>query len=232
MQEGAAAEAPDVEDVANPWTGSVNLGLNYSDSATTTSNIYGKFQISRATDKENFDFAANYFYGYSDGVVTENQIYARAEQNWLIDNSPWSIFAQGVYQWDDFEIWEQRVSPYAGFGYAALSNDEFKLTLKIGAGGTWETAGDNDFRTQLLLEAAADWTIDATQSLTALFSIAPDFKDFSSYLLTVSANYKIKMGTDTPLSLNVSVRDIYDSNPTPGGTENDLKFIVSLGYDF
>ena len=77
-----------------------------------------------------------------------------------------------------------------------------------------------------------NWTIDKTQSFQGSAKIAPKMTEFSNYILTIQANYQLRIGEDTPFSLNFSVLNIYDSLPGPDGNNNDLKVVVSLGYDF
>ena len=56
--------------------------------------------------------------------------------------------------------------------------------------------------------------------------------DFSNYLLTLSAVYSLKLFDDSPLTFNASLLNIYDSDPGPGETGNDLKLVLGLGWTF
>ena len=228
-----AAEAAEAAKPKSPWSGTVNLGFTYSNASTVTSALNVGGSITKKTDLETFNLNAKYFYAYDDGAVTDNDIVANISDTWyLTKDSPWNYFVQGAYQWDQFQDWEQRFSPYAGVGYALYRLDDLTWNLKFGGGGTWEYTGDRGFDTQFLFETNVDWTIDELQSLTASVRFAPEVSDFSNYLLTVSTNYKLRIGTKSPFSLNLSVLDIYDPKATGDSSTNDLKVVVSLGYDF
>ena len=124
------------------------------------------------------------------------------------------------------------MSPYGGVGYAFVRSDDLTWTGRGGAGGTWEDQGDRGFDPQFLFQTTVDWTIDENQGLTGSVKFAPKMTQFENYLLTVQGNYRVRLGKDTPFSLNLSLLNIYDSQSGPDGTNNDLKLVVSLGYDF
>ena len=146
-------------------------------------------------------------------------------------DSRWLYFAQGTWQYDQFEGWGHRVSPYGGVGYKLYQRDDLELTLKVGAGGTWEYK-ENRVDPQLLFEANTSWQINDRQSLEGFMSIAPDPLDWGNYLATISIDWKYKLGADTPWSLNLGVRDIYDSQPTGSSTANDFKAYAGLSMEF
>ena len=229
----AAAEAAAATAPKSPWSGTVNLGYTYSNATSVTSALNLGGSITKKTELETFNLNAKYFYAYDDGAVTDNDVVANISDTWYVTkDSPWNYFVQGAYQWDQFQDWEQRFSPYGGVGYALYRLDDLTWNLKFGGGGTWEYTGDRGFDTQFLFETNVDWTIDELQSLTASVRFAPEVSDFANYLLTVSTNYKLRIGTKSPFSLNLSVLDIYDPKATGDSSTNDLKVVVSLGYDF
>lgn len=216
----------------SPWSGSVNLGLTYSDATDTSTAINFAFALNKNTDVDKFSWTTRYFYSRESGEVSSNDIISTLDQTWLVKDSPWSYFAMGTYQWDQFQAWEHRVSPYGGIGYSFVQETDLTLTGRFGAGGTWEYQGDPQFDPQLLFQFTGNWTIDDTQSFRGNVQIAPEVTDFENYLFTVSADYKLKLGKGSPFSFNLSVLNIHDSQPTDGASKNDLKVVVSFGYDF
>lgn len=219
----------------SPWSGSVNLGLTYSDATTRSASFNVSARATKETDFELLKLNASYFYSQSSGVVSSNDVLLSADQTWYIYSgkvrSRWNAFAIVTYQWDEFQLWEQRTSPYAGLGYALVSEEDLHVGLRFGAGGTWEQA-NNEFDPQFLFEASTSWTVNDLQSVEGMARIAPNMSDFSNYILTLSGNWKVKLAKDSPFSLNLSVLNIYDSKPIDDGTNNDLKVVLSLGYDF
>ena len=227
-------QAVEKEADPSPWSGSVNIGLTYADASTLNITLNVGATIERKTDLSNFRMTAQYFYSRDEKVVTDNDIIVNADQTWFFTkDGPWSIFAKGTYQWDQFELWEQRFSPYGGVGYALLREEDLKTQLRLGGGGTYEYGeSDRGWDTQLLFEVNTNWTIDSRSSLTGSLSIAPAVNEFNNYLLTLSAVYALKLFEDSPLTFNASLLNIYDSQPGAGETGNDLKLVLGLGWNF
>ena len=232
----AVTNVKEVQDEAkkSPWSGSINIGLTYADANTLNLTLNVGGTIERKTDLSDFRVTGQYFYSRDDKVVTDNDIIVNADQTWFFTKEgPWSIFAKGTYQWDQFQAWEQRFSPYGGFGYAIFRQKDLKTQMRFGAGGTYEYGeSDRNWDTQLLFEINTTWTIDARSSFTGALSYAPEVSDFNNYLLTLSAVYALKLFEDSPITLNASVLNIYDSVPGDNATGNDLKVVLGLGWAF
>lgn len=232
VEAAAKKKAEEEKKAKGPWSGSVNVGLTYSDATKTTTSFNLSGALDKKTEEEVFHIDALYFYSKENGNTTDNDVIANLDQTWLIEKSRWSFFAKATYQWDEFQGWEHRLSAYGGAGYAIIKEKDLSFTGRFGAGGTYEYTGDRQFDPQLLFQLKTDWTIDQLQSFTGSIQIAPKVTEFSNYLLTLSTNYKVKFGKKSALSLNFTILSIYDSNPTEGGADNDLKLILSLGYNF
>ena len=230
----SAVDKVEKEAVPSPWSGSVNIGLTYADASTLNLTLNVGATLAYRTDLENFRLTAQYFYSRDEKVVTDNDVIVNADQTWFFaKDGPWSGFAKATYQWDQFELWEQRFSPYGGVGYAVIREEDLKTQLRFGAGGTWEYGDSARFwDTQLLFEVNTNWTIDSRSSLTGALSIAPDVSAFDNYLLTLSMVYALRLFEDSPLTFNASLLNIYDSQPGAGETGNDLKLVLGLGWNF
>ena len=229
---GADEEAA-VESVepANPWTGSVSLAATASRTSSSTYNIRLGAEAHRKTEEAQFDLTASWYWNQSNGETSDNDILVRGVQEWFIPESRWLMFAQGTWQYDQFEDWAHRVSPYGGVGYRVFDRDDLSLTLKGGAGVTWQYRG-NEVDPQLLFEANTDWKIDERQTLSGFASIAPDPVRWENYLATVSIDWKYRLGDETPWAFNLGLRNIYDSNPSGGSTANDFRAYAGLSVEY
>ena len=232
----AEKKAAAVEKSKGPWSGSVNLGLTYSDNSSTNLTLNLGASAKRETKDSVLTMNVQYFYSQDERSTTDNDVIARFDQTWITSDAngplPWSYFAQGTYQWDEFETWEQRLSPYAGIGYALKRTEDLTVDLRLGGGGTWQYEGDQNFITQFLFEVNSTWKIDDRSLLTGAVKFAPNVNAFDDYFLTLSAVYKTKLMKDSPLTFNISFLNIYDSEPGIGENGNDLKLVMGLGYTF
>ena len=228
----AGAEPVDLgEKDADPWTGSLSLAASTSRATSTTSNIRLGGELHHKTDADKFDLTGSWYWNQSNGETSDNDILVRASQDWYVPDSRWLYFVQGTWQFDQFEEWAHRLSPYGGVGYRIVDQDDLSLTLKGGGGATWRYH-NNEVDPQLLFEISTEWKINDRQSLTGFISIAPDPVAWGSYLATIKADWKLKLGSDTPWALTIGLRDIYDSRSTGGGNANDLKAYAGLTVDF
>lgn len=233
--EAVASSSPNPDDEppaeADPWTGKVGLAGTLSRAGSDTANIRINGELHRKKDLEQFDLTGTWYWNQSNGRTTDNDILVRASQDWFIADSRWLYFAQGTWQYDQFQDWGHRVSPYGGIGYRLVDTEKFSLVLKGGGGITWEYAS-RDVLPQLLFEAETSWTIDDRQAISGYASIAPEVTDFADYLFTAKIDYTLKLGRDLPWSLEAGVRNIYDSNPTGSSSANDLKAYLGIALDF
>lgn len=232
-----AVSGPDESDTASvpaergPWTGSVSLAATGSKTTSSTYNIRLGAEAHRSSESEQFDVTASWYWNQSNGATSDNDILVRADQQWFVAESRWLYFAQGTWQYDQFEEWAHRVSPYGGVGYKLIDEADLTLTARGGGGLTWHYNG-GAVDPQVLFELGTDWKIDERQTLSGRASIAPDPVDWANYLATISVDWKVKLGTDTPWALNFGATNIYDSQPTGGSNANDLKAYAGLSLDF
>ncbi|MDP6480107.1 MAG: DUF481 domain-containing protein, partial [Phycisphaerales bacterium] len=182
------AERPPLgEDEPSEWTGSLSLAATTSRASGTSNNIRLGGELHRKREFEKFDVTAAWYWNQSNGDTSDNDLLVRADQEWLVRDSRWLYFMQGTWQFDQFEEWGHRVSPYAGVGYQIFAQDDLTLTIKGGGGATWRYH-NNEVDPQLLFEMSTEWKINDRQSLVGYMSIAPDPLDWGNYLATIQAD--------------------------------------------
>lgn len=239
-EDDAAASVPDAaqdaapelsEEDDSPWTGSLSFSATTSRAVNTVSNVRLAGTLKRADDAGKFDLSGAWFWNEDNDGTTDNDILVRGSQEWYVSETKWLYFAQATWQYNQFENWGHRVSPYGGVGYKWYDDDDLSVTLKGGGGLTWQYQTDMT-TPQLLFEVNSSWKINDRQSLTGLVSIAPDPVDWGNYLATIKADWKLKLGSDTAWALSLGVRSIYDSRATGGNDANDLKAYAGLTMDF
>ena len=60
--------------------------------------------------------------------------------------------------------------------------------------------------------------------------LLPQVTDFSNYIVTFEVGLETAL-TDK-ISLRLTIRDIYDSDPAPGRKENDFRFVTGVAVKF
>jgi len=134
---------PAAASLAEGWGGRLGAALTASKTSSETYNLRLSGQLKRDVTDSKTDISATYYLNAADGAVTDNDLRVRGDQNWMAHGSVWKPFLQATYQYDQFEAWAHRVSPYGGLGVELIGTDDVTLTLKGGGGVTWGVRGRN-----------------------------------------------------------------------------------------
>ncbi|MFO0827589.1 MAG: DUF481 domain-containing protein [Phycisphaerales bacterium] len=176
--------------------------------------------------------AAYYFRVYN-GANSDNNLLINGLEELTLGESSWLLFAQQQYQYDEFQAWENRVSLYFGPGYRLIKNDAMDLTLRAGFGATYEAGGVDDWSAEALLAEEFNWRISKRQKLMVNSSIAPELANLASYRLQFAAEYSLAIDESKKgLAVTFGVRDIFDSQPQPDSSSNDLRAYAGMRYDW
>jgi hypothetical protein len=222
-----AEQTPD----ANPWIGGLGAALTVSRATEETLNLRLNARLTHSDEAGSTNLEGTWYLNLSDGEVTDNDMLVRGDRDWALSESPLDWFVQSTWQFDQFEQWAHRVSPYTGLGWTVLDDEEASLTLKGGGGATWEY-GSGIVRPQLLLEADGQFALSQRHAIKGYASIAPSVRSLDDYLATLRLVLQIQLRDDASLALNVGVRNIYDSTPGAGATHNDFKLWTGLDWTF
>jgi Protein of unknown function, DUF481 len=187
----------------------------------------------RESERTKTTLDAEYYYRVFENTTTDNNILVRGLEEWNLGDSPWLFFAQGQYQYDEFQPWTHRVSTYFGPGYRVFDTDDLGLTLRLGAGATYEAGSVHRWEPEVLLAEEFRWSISRRQQLMFNASIAPNVEDLSDYRVQSSAEYRLLLDeARRGLSLTAGLRDIFLSRPAPTAEANELRVYAGLRYDF
>ena len=216
---------------ANPWIGGIGAALTVSRATQETLNLRLNARMKHSDDSGSADLDGTWYLNLSDGNVTDNDMLVRGERDWVLPRSGLTWFMQGTWQFDQFEQWAHRVSPYTGFGWTVIDKKAASLSLKGGGGATWEY-GSGTVRPQVLLEADGHLALSERHAIKGYASIAPSIRSLDDYLATLRLVLQIQLRDDASLALNVGIRNIYDSTPGDGATHNDFKLWTGLDWTF
>ena len=200
-------------------------------------NVNSEFNIRLSAQAEhNSEFArlrinGAYFLNSANNEIIDNDISFSTTQDWFFPESDWSIFARGSYQWDEFELWEHRVSGYVGPGYRLFNTEKLTVDTRFGAGLTYEY-GIPQTLPELLASVEWTWQINERQKLAGTFSYAPEVTNFNQFRLSLNAEWNFQLQEAEGLSFYIGVKDEYQSIVPQGSTRNDLRLFGGIKYDF
>ena len=200
-------------------------------------NVNSEFNVRLSAQAEhNSEFArlrinGAYFLNSTNDEIIDNDISFSTTQDWFFPESDWSIFARGSYQWDEFELWEHRVSAYVGPGYKLFNTENLTVDTRFGAGLTYEY-GIPQTLPELLASIEWTWQINDRQKLAGTFSYAPEVTNFNQFRLSLNAEWNFQLQEAEGLSFYIGLKDEYQSIVPQGSTRNDLRLFGGIKYDF
>lgn len=229
----AAQEAVEEPGFFEGWGFSVQAGI--TGSSGNNENFSGRAGITGERKTSNMETTAfaSYLYSTADGQKSAARGEAGIKNDWLLDG-PWRIFAEGLYEYEEFQAWQHRLSAAGGLGYEFISNDKTTLLGRIGAGASFETGSNAN--EELVPEGLAALELTHKLSDTTTFKGSsvyyPSFDDAGEFRLTNKAELSVLLDKESNMSLNVGAEHRHDSDPGVGIKPNDVNYYLTLGWTF
>src|SRR5262249_55058266 len=157
-----------------------------------------------ASDKTDFDFGKRKFYAYNLGAVGYDEIRK-------IDL-------------------HYEVGP--GVGYHLLTRTNFVMNNELGINYQVQDRSDNTSTEKFYFRLAEDftWKVNKTLTFTEKFEFFPRVENLGEYRSRFEST--LSYGIWQNISLNLSVLDLYDTEPAANVPNNDLQVRSSLGFTF
>lgn len=215
------------------WESHFTLGAVGSFGNTDTQSVTLSINSVRERENEVLKLDLSYYLGMTDGDRTDNRLTAGARQDWLIPDSRWLYFAQGRYDFDEFQSWDYRLGAHAGIGYKWIDEEDFKATLRAGAGVNKEFNSDDDgYRPEALAGISLEWTLSEKQSFNLESMIYPDLEETGEFRLITTANWSLMVDEESNISLTAGVFYEHQSEVDTGIEKDDVKIHVGLQFNF
>ena len=229
--EPAAEEITEAEE--KEWDSQLEVGLNAATGNSEKLDFRTIIRSIRETEEERTKLEASYFTAQADGDKTQNEFNAGVLHDWYFGDSPWLLSADALYEYDDFEAWDHRLSGHIGPGYKLIREEDLDVTLRSGVGAYKEWGSDEDsVQFEGKLGAELTWRISENQTFNSSVTFYPSFSDFGEFRAVATADYTVLLDKADGLSLKIGVEDEYESETSGDAEHNDLKVYASLLFDF
>lgn len=229
-----AKKKPNPLGLPEGWTGALELGLSGSDGNTQNFNMRTALDLNRKVGLNDSTLRLTYRRAADGGQVSANRFVADAQHVYRFsETSRWSLFASGVYEYDDFQDWRQRLTLNAGLGYAFIDNKETKLVGRLGGGANRRWGGaDENWTPEGLVGFTIAHKLSERTSVYGALDYLPDISTSGEFRINSKGGFKIIIDPELNLNLHLGFEDRYDSNPGPGSKANDIDYFVLLGWKF
>ena len=213
------------------WNFVIGAAFGYVENVNSEFNVRLSAQAEHNSEFARLRINGAYFLNSANSEIIDNDISFSTTQDWFFPESDWSIFARGSYQWDEFELWEHRVSGYVGPGYKLFNTETLTVDTRFGAGVTYEYGVPQTFP-ELLASVEWTWQINDRQKLAGTFSYAPEVTNFNQFRLSLNAEWNFQLQEAEGLSFYIGLKNEYQSIVPQGSTRNDLRLFGGIKYDF
>ena len=213
------------------WNFVIGAAFGYVENVNSEFNVRLSAQAEHNSEFARLRINGAYFLNSANNEIIDNDISFSTTQDWFFPESDWSIFARGSYQWDEFELWEHRVSGYVGPGYKLFNTEMLTVDTRFGAGLTYEY-GVPQTLPELLASVEWTWQINDRQKLAGTFSYAPEVTNFNQFRLSLNAEWNFQLQEAEGLSFYIGLKNEYQSIVPQGSTRNDLRLFGGIKYDF
>lgn len=218
--------------------GNIQLGSNLQFGARDQRAIFARAGTTYArpytSDPKNFFRATtsySYDYGETENVKSANRMAASLKTDFDLNPSTYCYNLIGV-GYDEIRKIDSHYEIGPGFGWHALKKPTFTLDMELGADyqAQKRSAGGDIDSLFLRLSESVTWAIAPRVSLSEKFSAFANGEKIGQIRSRFESTLIYKLLEN--LSLNITVTDIYDSNPAPNVDKNEFQIISSIGITF
>ncbi|HZZ44669.1 MAG TPA: DUF481 domain-containing protein [Tepidisphaeraceae bacterium] len=219
------------------WTGSVTAGALVTRGNTDTDNLNFGANAVRRSEIDRITLGAGYFFGRekpSDGGPKTTNI-----DNWFAQGQYDYFFAPKWYAYGNTRIEHDhiadlnlRLTPGVGVGYQWVETPDLNFSTEAGLSYVYEDyqGAGVDEHVAARFAYHLDKKINDRVSLFHNFEILPSLENLSDYNFTTDIGLHVALTAKMFSELKAEWR--FDSTPAPGKSEDDLRYIMSLGWTF
>lgn len=218
------------------WTGNIRAGAIFARGNTDSDafNLAGD-AVRRSVD-DRFSLNGQYLYGRqrdSDGEKTTSA------DNWLVQAKydyflTKKLYLYGVakFERDNIADLKLRAQPGAGVGYQWFEGPTANFRTEAGLGVTYEEYKGEDSETYLNARFAYAYDRVIVDNVKFIHSLEylPSLEDLGKYNINADAGIRVKL-SDTFFT-DFKFEWKFNSEPGPNAAENDLRYILSVGWEF
>ncbi len=232
------APAAKPHELADKIAGELALGADFESGAKSHRDYNAHAQLVyahpyRRDPREFFRTVATYDvrYGAAPTTLTENRMYGSSKTD-LDMTRRYYAYNLGGAGFDEVRLIKIRYEDGPGFGYHWITRTNIQANLELGANYQVEERTDASRDESFFLRLGQDvnWKLTPQMTLTERFEYFPKEGQTTQFRLRFESTLSYALILN--LSLNVTVADIYDTNPAQTVPENDFQLRSSLGMKF
>ena len=175
------------------------------------------------------EYIANY--GETDGTESANNMAASLQTD--LDFGPYTYFYNaGNVGYDVIRKIDLQYGVGPGVGRHLYRKPAFALDVESGVNYQVQerSEGESPESAYLRLADNLTWKLAERVTFSKKFEFQLSCQDASQFRIRLDSNLSYRLWNS--LSLNLTLLDVYDTNPAPGVDQNELQLRSSLGFTF
>ncbi|MGH7214724.1 MAG: DUF481 domain-containing protein, partial [Tepidisphaeraceae bacterium] len=218
------------------WTGAVVVGGFLARGNTNSESLNITLDATRRREDDRISFAGGYFFQRQESSDGQKET---SIDNWFAQGKYDYFFTEKFYGYGLFRVERDRIAdldlrlaPSVGVGYQWIESERQNFSTEAGIGWVYEEydPGGTDEHIAGRLAYHYDQTINDKVKFFHNFEYLPSLEDFGDYNLR--ADVGIRADLTARMFTEFKIEWLYDSTPAPGNSENDLRYILGVGWAF
>jgi len=228
---GMSAPSAPLKKPSHLWAGEINLGTDLGFSQVKRQLFTGRAKVIFAYERLKNTLDYDVAYGRTDGILSANRMDGSSKTDFDLGHR-FYIYNIGAAGYDEIRKIAVRYELGPGVGYHLIQRSNFFLNTEFG-GNYQEQRFSNDDATRLFffrLAEIVNWPLSAKLTMDEKIEFFPRVEEIDEYRFRFETNVRYWLRSN--LSLNLTVIDLYDTQPAPNVTRNDLQLRSSVGVKF
>jgi len=213
------------------WILDLQLGMNLHFNQQDNELYSGIFKANYGGKRLRHIFNYNINYGKTDGIISANNMNGLIRSEFDVAKKVFVFNAAGA-GYDDIRKIDFTYEESFGVGFTMVTLTNFVASIDAGLNyqEQWFSDGTSKEYFSPRFGEKAVWKISSKVELAEVFEFYPRSASLDNYRLRLETTLRYLLSHY--LTLNLRVADLYDTQPAPGVTPNDLQIISTLGVRF
>ena len=219
------------------WTGSVVAGALLTRGNSDSDNFNLSFNAIRRTEDDRFTLGAGYYFGRQEDPTTGDD--STSVDNWFAQGKYDYFVSEKLYYYGNIRVERDRIAgldlrviPGVGLGYQWVEGPAFNFSTEAGLSYVFEKydEGGSDDHLAARLAYHVDKAVNDKVGVFHNLEYLPSLERLDDYNIIADAGVRADLTEKMFGEAKVEWR--YDSTPAPGAENNDLRFILGVGWMF
>ena len=241
--QGAPAQAVPIKDLTRlnslpvKWTGAVTANATITRGNTSTDSVGASFEAARRAAVDRMTLNGAYLYGRQedpdngDYDITTDNWFAFGKYDYFLNRKLYTYASTRVER-DKIAELDLRLAPSVGMGYQWIERPEMNFFTEAGVAWIYEDHRDDGAQSNMALRLAYRLDRKINGKVTAFHNMEylPDIEEAGQFLLNTDIGLRVSLYKTVFTEFKFELK--HDSDPAPGAVDNDLRYIMGVGWKF